>query len=250
MVAIPKQLIYPVGGTQACRFAAEALRRAGAAVIDHPSPEVTALLLDVPSFRSGTVLRSGEALSAHLERVPPTVTVIGGALGGKIPTHRTLDLLEDPDYLARNAAVTASCALQLAAMRLPTALPQTETLVIGWGRIGKCLAQQLRGLGVAPIVAVRKPSDRAMLRALGYRAADTAALAPQLKRVRLIFNTVPAPVLSESDCTGALKLDLASVPGMAGEDVIAARGLPGIYAPESSGELIADTVLRLTGGAA
>lgn len=41
-----------------------------------------------------------------------------------------------------------------------------------------------------------------------------------------------------------LKIELASLPGIAGDDVIPARGLPGIYVPESSGKLIADTLLH------
>ena len=44
------------------------------------------------------------------------------------------------------------------------------------------------------------------------------------------------------DC---VKIDLASKPGIEDEDVIIARGLPGIHFPESSGKLIADTLLRL-----
>ena len=47
-------------------------------------------------------------------------------------------------------------------------------------------------------------------------------------------------------CFGnALKIDLASKPGIGGSDVIWARGLPGKDAPESSGELIAKTIIRL-----
>ena len=44
---------------------------------------------------------------------------------------------------------------------------------------------------------------------------------------------------------GCVKLELASSPGMEGSDIIQARGLPGKMAPESSGKLIARTVLRL-----
>ena len=48
------------------------------------------------------------------------------------------------------------------------------------------------------------------------------------------------------DCRGnALKIDLASCPGMLGDDVIIARGLPGKYVPESSGRLIARRLLAL-----
>ena len=42
-----------------------------------------------------------------------------------------------------------------------------------------------------------------------------------------------------------LNIDLASVVGMEGKRIIYARGLPGKDAPETSGELIARTVLRL-----
>jgi hypothetical protein len=45
------------------------------------------------------------------------------------------------------------------------------------------------------------------------------------------------------DC---LKIDLASKPGIAGSDVIIARGLPGKMAPESAGHLIAKTILELS----
>jgi dipicolinate synthase subunit A len=69
---------------------------------------------------------------------------------------------------------------------------------------------------------------------------------------RVIFNTVPSPVITEdesaqcrSDC---LKIDLASEVGIAGDDVLWARGLPGKDAPESSGKLIAKTILRLCCG--
>ena len=59
----------------------------------------------------------------------------------------------------------------------------------------------------------------------------------------IVFNTVPAPVLEVSGDT--LAIDLASQPGLLGETVLWARGLPGKMAPKSSGELILDTVLRI-----
>ena len=60
----------------------------------------------------------------------------------------------------------------------------------------------------------------------------------------MIFNTVPALVLPDAPAD-ALKIDLASKPGIGGTDVLWARGLPGKFAPESAGKLIAQTVLRL-----
>ena len=66
------------------------------------------------------------------------------------------------------------------------------------------------------------------------------------KTVAVIYNTAPAPVLDRktlAKCLGTLKIDLASLQGLDGPDVIWARGLPGLYAPESSGRLIAQSIL-------
>lgn len=241
-------VLYPIGTTDACTTAAKILQKRKLRVTDHPSPDVTALLLDVPSFREDGLLRSGEALHSILNRLPEGISVVGGNPTAEAKNIcRFQDLLADPDYLAENAAITASCAIRLAAQHLNRTLPRSRILIIGWGRIGKCLAHQLRGMGAAPTVAARKPEDLAMLRALGYEAVSVSTLAPVLPGIQVIFNTAPAPVLSEDDFPAAsrcLKLDLASHAGILCPDAISARGLPCRLAPESSGELIADTVER------
>lgn len=238
-------LLYPIGNTDAIRYAVHYLKmNKGITLIDHPAPEVTHLLLDVPSFRPDGKLRSGEDLRFHLERLPPHVKVAGGNLAHpELIEYATVDFLKHEPYLAKNAAITADCALQVAAPLLTTTYADTPTLVIGWGRIGKCLARMLKALGSDVSVAARKEADRAMLQALGYRMVN---FEEPLFRYKLIFNTVPAPVFSReiAGCRDCVKIDLASVDALSGDDVIRARGLPGTMAPESSGRLIADTFLR------
>lgn len=242
-------LVFPVGETLACDYAGKFLKESRWEVTDHLSPDITHLLLDVPSFHSPGVLRSGEEIKPLLEKLPAGITVIGGNLKDPaLDGYRKMDLLSDPVYLAKNAAITAHCALMVAGKRLDTVYPDTPTLVIGWGRIGKCLGTLLRKLGVPVTVAVRKETDRAMLQALGYPAVPLEDLPALLPGFRLIFNTAPAAVLTKEESSlakNALKIDLASIPGIPGEDVISARGLPGIYAPESSGRLIAEAAFRL-----
>ena len=126
--------------------------------------------------------------------------------------------------------------------RLPVALRNCKILVIGWGRIGKCLAALLKGLEAQVTVAARKETDRAILNALGYQAIDIHDIRPDGYRV--IFNTAPAAVLNDTPAN-CLKIDLASTPGIGGTNVIHARGLPGKDAPEASGNLIARTIIRL-----
>lgn len=238
-----KPLVYCAGKTPAIRFAAEALSRAGVAVTEERSPRVDWLLLDVPSFRDGSC-PPPETLLAGL---PPDVTVFGGNLP-PIPGVRTVDLLQDARYLAENAYITAECALSLAMERLDCTIRDCSVLIIGWGRIGQCLARLLGAMGAKVTVAARRASHRALCQAMGYQAESADDLAPHLEDFCLIVNTVPAPQFSELQLSrgeNAVKLELASRQGLLGADVIVARGLPGIHMPESSGKLIARTCLRL-----
>lgn len=233
---------YAAGHTPAQAFAIRALRGRGIAFTDDPS-RANKLLLPVPAFDPDGSIRGGGFLPPLMEQLPEDVLVIGGGLDSlKRQGSPTLDLLEDPFFTAQNAHITACCALRIIQAQLPVVLTGLPVLVIGWGRIGKCLCQLLGQSGAKVTVAARKEADRAMAQALGYQAttarqADTAAY-------RVIFNTVPEMILPI--CPGnALKVDLASRPGIGGLDVVSARGLPGRYAPESAGNLIAESILRL-----
>ena len=176
--------------------------------------------------------------------IPAGVTVIGGNLDFLPDTFPKVDLLREEQYLAENAHLTADCALRLLGERLGVAFRGCALLVIGWGRIGKCLAAMLKALEADVTVAARKPSDLGMLTALGYKAVAISEIEPEMYRA--IINTAPAPIL-EGD-GDYLQIDLASAQGLSGENVIWARGLPGKMLPESSGQLIAKGILRYLEG--
>lgn len=239
-----QRLFFVPGQSKSLDYAAAELRKRGIAVSDLPSKDVTHLLLPTPC-----TMTSGD-LSRLLDALPKDIAVFGGRLDRpELSGYRCFDLLENEMYLARNALITAYCAMDVATRLLPVTWADCPVLVVGYGRIGKCLAKLLKAVGAEVAIAARRDAHLAMIDALGYDSEDTYKLDYILKRYRVIFNTVPCPVLSKeqlshcrSDC---LKIELASRPGMDADDVIDARGLPGKYAPESSGRLIARTVLGL-----
>lgn len=235
-------IFYCAGSSRAQIYAAAFLMEEGATFLPCPDHTVTHLLLPVPSFDHDGSIKGGGDLAEILTKLPKTVTVIGGNLRrAELAEYEVWDLLDDPWYLARNASITAHCALELALARLPVTLEKCPVLVIGWGRIGKCLSKLLHGLGACVTVAARKESRRVMIDALGYKSCAIEEI--RAEQYRLIINTVPAMVLPSAPGTG-LKIDLASVPGIGGAGVLQARGLPGLLAPESSGALMSQLITQ------
>lgn len=225
-----KTVIYPAITTQAVSYAADFLRQSRICIADAPGNDVTHYLFPIPTPSSISV--------------PNGITVIGGNLPTSTGPH--IDLLQDMNYLAENAAITAHCAITLAAQRLGVTFRNLPVLIIGWGRIGKCLAAQFKAVGAQVWIAARRESDRAMVHALGYYAIPIDEIPSTSKNVRVVFNTVPAPIPQPGDF--CLKIDLASTDGLQGSDILHARGLPGKMAPESTGKLMAQTILRLLKG--
>lgn len=221
---------YRHGNSAALDFAAQELKQMGYLFCSKDDLEnATHILLNIPS-----------AQDFPMENVK-TTTYIGGKLS--LPhTANIIDLLKDPQYLAENAMITAHCAVKMVIGTLDCIITDCKILIIGWGRIGKCLTQILKQLGCSVTIAARKANDRAILNTLGVQAIDIQDIDPG--SFDIIYNTVPELLIK--DCTAdATIIDLASTPGITGPNVIVARGLPGKVAPKSSGRLIAKTIHRI-----
>ena len=84
--------------------------------------------------------------------------------------------------------------------------------------------------------------------AMGLDVLGYSDIPDRLHHFRILINTVPhqpIPIPILDAWKDGIKLDLASSPGMVCDNVITARGLPGKYAPESTGKLIAESVKRI-----
>lgn len=168
-----------------------------------------------------------------------------------------VDYLEREEFAVLNAVPTAEGAIEIAMRHLPRTLNGMKVLVVGYGRIGKVLAKMLAALGAHVTCSARKYSDLAWIRVYGYTPIATNRIAETAHEYPLIFNNVPHMIFDKSLLKtlrgDALIIDLASTPGgvdfdaakKLGINVIWALALPGKAAPDSAGEIIADTVMNI-----
>lgn len=167
------------------------------------------------------------------------------------------DYYHREEFAVRNAALTAEGAAALAMEMLTESINRVPVLVLGHGRIGRLLSSILKALDAEVTVAARRFSELAWIRSEGMTPLEFRLVDAEISKYKVIFNTVPAPVLKRERLMlmdkGAIIIDLASEPG--GTDFFAAEelgitakkalGIPGKFAPKTSGEILAETVLNI-----
>lgn len=215
------------------------------------------LLLPVPTTRDG------ETVFAPFSERKIYLSEIADKADGKLiltcnysfKDKNCIDYGKLDSYSLLNAVPTAEGAIKLAIENTPFTLWQSRILVIGFGRVGKVLADRLKALGASVTVSARKPADFALIRALGYNAAETQTAGEILSDYDIVFNTVDVKIIEDKafeDCSLKLIIDLSSAGGF---DIAAARdrgicalkapGLPGITAPLTAGKILAETVTEI-----
>jgi dipicolinate synthase subunit A len=178
---------------------------------------------------------------------------------------RVIDYFESETLQIKNATPTAEGAIYLAMQNMQKTLCGSRVAVVGYGRIGKMLSHLLEKMGASVTVAARNLRQLAEASSFGndiLRISSSYALGglgPLCNEGEYdaIFNTVPARLFDKEVIEmlpkDVLLIDLASVPG--GVDFAAAKerginaiwalSLPGKYAPETAGNIIADTLDEL-----
>ena len=128
-----------------------------------------------------------------------------------------VDLMDDTSVAIQNAIPTAEGAIFEAIKNTNFTLHSSNTLILGYGKIGKVLAKMLQGVGANVYCEARKKEDLAFIKAMGYNSISLDVLDNCLKDMDVIFNTIPSMILDEKRLKKLKKtcviIDLASSPG-------------------------------------
>ena len=170
---------------------------------------------------------------------------------------RLVELMEMDETAILNSIPSAEGAVQMAMEMMPVTLHGSIAFVLGFGRTGMTLARVLHALGAVTRVVARNPAQLARSYEMGLLPLSFAEMPQHLKAADVIFNTVPALVLTREILQAvppeAIIIDLASSPGgtdfpaaaAMGVRAVLAPGLPGKVAPQTAGKILARVIKRL-----
>ena len=163
-------------------------------------------------------------------------------------------------YKTLNAVPTVEGTLSEIITKRNETIFDSKILIIGYGAIGKRLADVLTALGSKITVSARKSTDFALLKSKSIDCINTSMINKTLSNFDVIVNTVPARII-ESDTLYSLSekvliIDLASYPfgfdyekiGSAHPKIELCSGLPGKYAyitaAKTAAEIIYDKIIE------
>jgi len=169
---------------------------------------------------------------------------------------RLIELMNLDEVAILNSIPSAEGVVQMAMEMLPVTIHGSSAIVIGFGRTGQTLARLLSAMGARTRVVARKAADLARITEMNLTPVPFGEMTGHLGAADIIFNTVPALVLTEDVLTGVTPgtviIDLATAPGgtdfraaeRLGIKAVLAPSLPGRVAPKTAGRILAKAIIR------
>ena len=171
--------------------------------------------------------------------------------------NRVYDILEDEPTTILNTIPTAEGAIQIAMEETNYTLNGKKALILGYGKVGKTLANKLSKIGMQVYCEARKESDLMWIKVYGYNGVPLEEMKNYLCKMDIIFNTIPTKILDKNKLIlirkNTLIIDLASAPGGVDYDsakklgikAILATALPGKVAPDTCAEYLLEFVNKV-----
>lgn len=214
---------------------------------------------NIPLYTKGKKIAADEAV----DMIRDGTFVICGKANNRLKKRaeqqevKFIDILDDEVFAIENAIPSVEGAIACAIIHSSITIHRSKCMIIGYGRIGRLLAGQLRDMGANTVVAARRLESRAWAEAEGHKAFDTGDMEKAFGECDFIFNTIPVRLIGTEGLKkinkNCLLIELASRPFIfdpvqAEEVGVKYRielGLPGRYAPKTAAGIILNTFERL-----
>ncbi|MFN7250786.1 MAG: dipicolinic acid synthetase subunit A [Anaerobacillus sp.] len=199
----------------------------------------------------------------HLKATSKQCTVYSGISNQYLKTivhssnRKLVELFERNDVAIYNSIPTMEGTLMMVIQNTDITIHRSNVVIVGFGRVGMSVARAFHGLGANVKVAARESELLARVYEMGFQPIELSLLANEVHNTDVCINTIPAKVLTGNILskmpTRSLIIDLASKPGgtdfryaeKRGIKAMLAPGLPGIVAPKTAGQIIANVLSKL-----
>ncbi|MGG3466683.1 dipicolinic acid synthetase subunit A [Neobacillus pocheonensis] len=230
---------------------------------------IDALILPVPGtnlegqvetiFSNEKVVLTEEMLGKTPEHCTIYSGISNAYLNGiTMQSKRSLvQLFERDDVAIYNSIPTVEGTIMMAIQHTDFTIHGSNVTVLGLGRCGMSVARTFAALGAKVKVGARKSEHLARITEMGLTPFHLNDLVHHVKDTDILINTAPhlivtAMVISQMP-SHTLIIDLASKPGgtdfryaeKRGIKALLAPGLPGIVAPKTAGQILANVLAQL-----
>ncbi|ASN05685.1 dipicolinic acid synthetase subunit A [Virgibacillus necropolis] len=197
-----------------------------------------------------------------VQKLKSTVSIFTGIANDYLTSitseanRRLVKLFDRDDIAVYNSIPTAEGTIMMVIEHTDFTIHSANVLVVGYGRVGKTIANKFAALGAKVSVCARKTEDLARITEMGFNAIPFEELPDNTVDCDILINTIPARVITKESIqylpSHGLIIDLASKPGgtdfeyaeQRGIEAILAKSLPSIVAPKTAGRILADVIKK------
>lgn len=200
---------------------------------------------------------------SHLKATPKHCIVFSGISNHYLKSiveasnRKLVELFDRDDVAIYNSIPTMEGTLMMVIQNTDITIHRSNVVILGFGRVGITVARAFHALGANVKVAARESDLLARIYEMGFEPIELNNLVSEVQNLDVCINTIPARVLTANILakmpTRSLIIDLASKPGgtdfryaeKRGIKAMLAPGLPGIVAPKTAGQIIANVLSKL-----
>lgn len=171
--------------------------------------------------------------------------------------RKLVKLFERDDVAIYNSIPTVEGTIMMAIQHTDFTIHGSNVVVLGLGRCGMSVARTFHVLGAKVKVGARKSEHLARITEMALTPFHLNNLKNVVNDTDILINTIPYPIVSAAVISKmpahTLIIDIASKPGgtdfryaeKRGIKALLAPSLPGIVAPKTAGQILADILAQL-----
>ncbi|WP_028399031.1 dipicolinic acid synthetase subunit A [Ectobacillus panaciterrae] len=199
----------------------------------------------------------------QVEETPSHFTIYSGISNAYLDglaasTNRKLvKLFERDDVAIYNSIPTVEGTIMMVIQHTDYTIHGSKVMVLGFGRTGMSVARTFQALGAKVRVGARRSEHLARITEMTFAPFHLNDLEQEVQDADIVINTIPHLIVTASIISKmpahTLIVDLASKPGgtdfryaeKRGVKAFLAPGLPGIVAPKTAGQILANVLTSL-----